>query len=295
MKEYIYYPGCSLKGGGKHYEESLLPVFKEIGMKLEELDDWNCCGATAYFSVDEFMAAAICGRNLSLAEQVEKNILAPCAGCFLTMKKSNNFLTSGHDKANKILDDLKNNGCEYKGTVDVIHPLEVLVKDIGLDKIREAVKTKLTGLKVACYYGCQVVRPYTDLDDPDYPVLMDQLMEAIGAEPVEYSAKTRCCGGSLGGTIGEVGTGLNYILLKEAKRKGADVIVTLCPLCQFNLELLQDKIVKKYNEDVRMPILYFTQLMGLAMGIPKEDLGFNRSVISLDQMWAKLRNGGSNE
>lgn len=295
MKEYIYYPGCSLKGGGKHYEESLLPVFKEIGMKLEELDDWNCCGATAYFSVDEFMAAAICGRNLSLAEQVKKNILAPCAGCFLTMKKSNNFLTSGHDKANKILDDLKNNGCEYKGTVDVIHPLEVLVKDIGLDKIREAVKTKLTGLKVACYYGCQVVRPYTDLDDPDYPVLMDQLMEAIGAEPVEYSAKTRCCGGSLGGTIGEVGTGLNYILLKEAKRKGADVIVTLCPLCQFNLELLQDKIVKKYNEDVRMPILYFTQLMGLAMGIPKEDLGFNRSVISLDQMWAKLRNGGSNE
>jgi heterodisulfide reductase subunit B len=245
--------------------------------------------------VDEFMAAAICGRNLSLAEQVKKNILAPCAGCFLTMKKSNNFLTSGHDKANKILDDLKNNGCEYKGTVDVIHPLEVLVKDIGLDKIREAVKTKLTGLKVACYYGCQVVRPYTDLDDPDYPVLMDQLMEAIGAEPVEYSAKTRCCGGSLGGTIGEVGTGLNYILLKEAKRKGADVIVTLCPLCQFNLELLQDKIVKKYNEDVRMPILYFTQLMGLAMGIPKEDLGFNRSVISLDQMWAKLRNGGSNE
>jgi heterodisulfide reductase subunit B len=294
MKDYIYYPGCSLKTGGKHYEESLLPVFKEIGLKLEELDDWNCCGATAYFSVDEFMAAAICGRNLSLAEQTEKkNILAPCAGCFLTMKKSNKFLTSGHENAKKILTDLKNNGCEYKGTVSVVHPLEALVKDIGLDKIRETVKTKLTGLKVACYYGCQVVRPYTDLDDPDYPVLMDQLMEAIGAEPVDYSAKTRCCGGSLGGTIDEVGTGLNYILLKEAKQKGADVIVVVCPLCQFNMELIQDKIVKKYKEDIRIPILYFTQLIGLAMGIPKEDLGFNRSVISLDNMWAKLRNGGS--
>jgi len=292
MRDFIYYPGCSLKAGGKHYEESLLPVFKAIGMPLEEMEDWNCCGATAYFSVDEFMAAAICGRNLSIAEKEKKNVLAPCAGCFLTMKKSNTFLKSGHEKAKKILNDLTSVDAEYKGTVDVVHPLEVLVKDIGLDKIRELVQTKLTGLKVACYYGCQVVRPYTELDDPDYPTIMDDLMEAIGAEPVDYSAKTRCCGGSLGGTIEKVGVDLNYVLLKEAKKKGADVIVTLCPLCQFNLELPQSKVVAKYKDDVRIPILYFTQLMGLAFGIPKEDLGFNRSVISLDKMWAKLRNGG---
>lgn len=292
MREYIYYPGCSVKAGGKHYEESLLALFKEIGMPLVEMDDWNCCGATAYFSVDEFMAAAICGRNLSIAEQTGKNVLTPCAGCYLTMKKSNTFLTSGHEKAKKILNDLKNNGAEYKGSIDVVHPLEVLAKDIGLDKIKELVRTKLTGLKVACYYGCQIVRPYTDFDDPDYPTMMDDLMAAIGTEPVDYSAKTRCCGGSLGGTIEKVGVDLNYVLLKEAHRKGADVIVTLCPLCQFNLELPQDKIVKKYKEDVRMPILYFTQLMGLALDIPKEDLGFKRSVISLDKMWAKLRNGG---
>jgi len=293
MREFIYYPGCSLKAGGKHYEESLLPVFKEIGMTLEELDDWNCCGATAYFSVDEFMAAAICGRNLSIAEHEGKNILAPCAGCYLTMKKSNSFLTSGHEKAKKILNDLKNNGCEYKGKIDVIHPLEVLTEDIGLDKIRGMVKTKLSGLKVACYYGCQVVRPYTDFDDPDYPTKMDDLMAAVGATPVDYSAKTRCCGGSLAGTLEDVGTSLNYILLKEAKKKGADVIVTLCPLCQFNLEIPQSKIVAKYKDDVRMPILYFTQLVGLALGISKEDLGFSRSISSLDKMWAKLRNGGS--
>jgi len=292
MRDFIYYPGCSLKAGGKHYEESLLPVFKAIGMPLEEMDDWNCCGATAYFSVDEFMAAAICGRNLSIAEKEKKNVLAPCAGCFLTMKKSNTFLKSGHEKAKKILNDLKSVDAEYKGSIDVVHPLEVLVKDIGLDKIRELVQTKLTGLKVACYYGCQVVRPYTDLDDPDYPTIMDDLMAAIGAEPVDYAAKTRCCGGSLGGTIEKVGVDLNYVLLKEAKKKGADVIVTLCPLCQFNLELPQSKVVAKYKDDVRIPILYFTQLMGLAFGIPKEDLGFNRSVISLDKMWAKLSNGG---
>jgi heterodisulfide reductase subunit B len=295
MKEYVYYPGCSLKAGSKHYEESLLPVFKEIGMPLEELEDWNCCGATAYFSVDDTMAAAICGRNLSFAEKTGKDILAPCAGCFLTMKKSNHFLNSGHEKALKILDDLKAVDCEYKGTVNVVHPLEVLTKDIGLEKIREKVNNPLSGLKVASYYGCQLVRPYTDFDDPDYPVSLDNLLEAIGAESVDYSAKTRCCGGSLAGILEDIGLGLNHVLLKEAKRKEADVIVTICPLCQFNLEITQNKIVKKFKEDIKTPILYFSQLMGLALGIPKEDLGFSRSIISLKAIWEKLGNGGTNE
>lgn len=292
MNDYIYYPGCSLKGGSRHYEESLLPVFKGIGMELQEMDDWNCCGATAYFSVDDTMAAAICGRNLSLAEQTGKDIMAPCAGCFLTLKKSNELLKGQSDIAKKIRTELKNSGCEYKGTRDVKHPLQVITDDIGLKSIKARVRTKLTGLKVACYYGCQLVRPYTEIDDPDYPVILDNLMEAIGAEPVNYSAKTRCCGGSLTGTIESVGLRLNYILLKEAKIKGADVITTICPLCQFNLEILQGKMLKEYKEDVRMPVLYFSQLMGLALDIPKEDLGFNRSIISLDKMWAKLRNGG---
>lgn len=292
MSEYIYYPGCSLKGGSKHYEESLLPVFKEIGMEIEEMEDWNCCGATAYFSVDDNMAAAICGRNLSLAEKTGKDILAPCAGCYLTLKKNNHLLKNGGKKAQKILNELKNSGCEYSGKIDVKHPLEVFVNDIGLEKIKEKVKNPLKGLKVASYIGCQLVRPYTDFDDPDYPVSLDNLLKAVGAEPVNYSAKTRCCGGSLTGTIEEVGLRLNFILLKEAKIKGADVIATVCPLCQFNLEITQAKAVKKYKEDVKMPVLYFSQLMGLALGIPKEDLGFSRSIISLKPMWEKIGNGG---
>ena len=290
---YLYYPGCSLKSGSKHYEESLLPVFKAIGVPLHELDDWNCCGATAYFSVDSDMAEAICGRNLSIAEKDQRDIMAPCAGCYLTMKKSNNFLISGHAKAKKILQDLKKVGCEYKGTVDVIHPVEVLTKDVGLEALKAKVTRPLTGLKVASYYGCQLVRPYTDFDDPDYPTSMDAIMEAMGAEAVDYPVKSRCCGGSLAGVMEDVSLGLVYPLLKEAKRQGADVIVTLCPLCQFNLEINQGKIVKKFGEDVRMPILYFTQVMGLALGIAKEDLGLSRSIISLDGMWAKLSNGGA--
>ncbi len=295
MNHYTYYPGCSLKGGSRHYEESLLPVFKEIGMELEELEDWNCCGATAYFSIDDTMAAAICGRNLSLAEKVGKDIIAPCAGCYLTLKKSNAFLTSERIKAQKIMEDLRKKGCEYNGKVEVKHPLEVLTKEIGLETIKKKVKNPLKGLKVAGYIGCQLVRPYTDFDDPDYPVSLDNLMKAIGAEPVDYSAKTKCCGGSLTGTIEDVGLRLNYILLKEAKIKGADVIATVCPLCQFNLEITQRKMVKKYKDSVKMPVLYFSQMMGLALGIPKEDLGFSRSIISLKSMWEKLGNGGTNE
>ncbi len=221
MTDYAYYPGCSLKGNARHYEQSILPVFTAVGLPLEELDDWNCCGATAYFSVNDMVAAAICGRNLSLAEKSGRNILAPCAGCFLTLKKSNAFLASGEPLAAKILNDLKKAGCEYRGTVKVRHPLDVLVTDIGPQALRARVKRPLTGLKVACYYGCQLVRPYTDLDDPDYPMMLDVLMEAAGATAVDFAAKTRCCGGSLTGTIEDVGLRLNYILLKEAKRKGA--------------------------------------------------------------------------
>jgi heterodisulfide reductase subunit B len=293
MKEYAYYPGCSLKSSSKHYEESLLPVFKAVGVPLIELDDWNCCGATAYFSVDEAMSEAICGRNLSIAEKDGRDIIAPCAGCYLTMKKSNAFLGAGHAKAQKVLAELKNAGCEYKGTVNVIHPVEVLTRDVGLEALKAKVTNPLTGLKVASYYGCQLVRPYTDFDDPDYPTSMDALMEAMGAEAVDYPVKTRCCGGSLAGIMQDVGLSLNHLLLKEAKRQGADVIVTLCPLCQLNLEINQNKIVKKYKEDVKLPILYFTQLMGLALGVAKEDLGFSRSIIPLDAMWAKLANGGA--
>jgi heterodisulfide reductase subunit B len=292
MKEYAYYPGCSLKGNAKHYEESILPVFRELGFALEELEDWNCCGATAYFAIDDRMAAAICGRNLALAEKEGKNIFAPCAGCYLTLRKSNQYLTNGSEEAKKILAILKEADCEYHGQVEVKHPLEVLIQDVGLKTIQSKFQNPLVGLKVACYYGCQLVRPYTEFDDPDYPVTLDQVMEVIGATPIDYSAKTKCCGGSLTGTIEEVGTQLNYILLKEAKRKGADVIATICPLCQFNLEIIQDKVARTFKEKFDIPILYFSQLMGLAFGLNKYELGFKRSIISLSPLWKKIQRGG---
>jgi len=294
MKEYIYYPGCSAKTNAKHYEESILPVFKILGMELEELPDWNCCGATASMSVDDKKAAAINGRNLSIAEKAGKDIIAPCAACYLSLKKANNFLKEGSEESEKILSQLKKLGLEYKGNTKVKHPIEVLSKEIGIDRIKEKVQQELKGLKVASYYGCQVVRPFKEFDDVDYPQSMDILLQALGVETVDFTAKTKCCGGALSANLEELGARLNYIIIKEAKKKGADAIVTLCPLCLFNLEIMQSKIKKTYKEDFKMPILFFSQLMGLAFGLSREEMGFSRSLIQTKQIWDKIETGGIN-
>ncbi|MBD3413132.1 MAG: disulfide reductase [Candidatus Aminicenantes bacterium] len=294
MKEYIYYPGCSVKTNAKHYEESVLPVFKILGMELQELPDWNCCGATASMSVDEEKAAAINGRLLSIAEKAQKDIIAPCAACYLSLKKANQFLKENSEDSEKILKEMKKLDLEYKGTVQVKHPVEVLLKEIGVDVIKEKVQQKLNGIKIASYYGCQVVRPFEDFDDMDYPESMDMLVQSLGVETVDFTAKTKCCGGALTANLEELGARLNYIILKEAQKKGADAIVTLCPLCLFNLEVTQDNISKIYDEDFKMPILFFSQLMGLAFGLPKEELGFSRSLIPTKQIWNKIEIGGTN-
>ncbi len=293
MNGYAYYPGCSLKENSRSYEQSLLPVFKEIGVPLEELNDWNCCGATAYFSVDEMMAAAVSGRNLSLAEKSGRDILAPCAGCYLTLKKSNVFLASGQPKAEKILGDLKSAGCEYHGTVKVKHPLEVLVREIGLDALRAKIRRPLTNLKVACYYGCQLVRPFTDVDDADYPMILDDLMAAAGATAVDFAAKTRCCGGSLTGTIEEVGLRLNYILLKEAKRRGRGLHRHHLPALpiQPGNHPAQDRPPIQGGSDSAHPLLQPGP--GAGPGPLEKTLGFSRSIIPLDGFRAKLGNGGA--
>jgi heterodisulfide reductase subunit B len=284
--EYTYYPGCSLKGTGKHYEESILPVFKELGIELYELEDWNCCGATAYMSVDEMSAFALASRNLSLAEKAGRDIMAPCSACYLVLKKTKDYIKEYSEIGRKVHKALAAAGLQFNDTIEVKHPLQVLVGDFGLDALRSKIKTELEGYKVAPYYGCQIVRPYKDFDDSMYPTSMDRLLETLGAEVVDYHLKTRCCGGSLTGTIEEIGLRLNYILLNEAQKRGANCIATVCPLCQFNLECYQDKINSEYGCHISMPILYLPQLIGLALDIPREQLGFNRSLVDLEPLLA---------
>jgi heterodisulfide reductase subunit B2 len=281
---YTYFPGCSLKGLGKAYEESLLSVFDKLNIKMTEIDDWNCCGATSYNSMDELKAFGLSARNLALAEKQLNgdssiDIIAPCAACYLVLNKTQHYLKEYPEIGKKIHGALNEAGLSYSGLTNVRHPLDILINDIGLDKIKAQVKQPLKGLKVACYYGCQIVRPYSTFDNQSDPMTMDQLMKAMGAEVIDWPLKTRCCGGSLTGTVQEVGVRLSYILVKEAQKRGADVIATACPLCQLNLECYQDKMRSWYNDSINFPVAYFTQLMGLAFGIEGKKLGMQRLFI----------------
>ncbi len=278
--KYAYFPGCSLKGTGKAYEESLLEVLRALGVEVQELTDWNCCGATAYMAVDEMKAFTLASRNLAIAERQGDELMAPCAACYLVLMKTQHYVQEYPKVREAVHRGLGAIGLRYDGKVKVRHPLDIFVNDVGLDAVKARVKQPLKGLKVATYYGCQVVRPYATFDAQDYPVTMDRILEAVGAEMVHYPLKTKCCGGSLTGTVTEVGARLGHILRAEAKRQGADILSTACPLCQFNLDAYQDKRAGQWYEPVKMPVVYFTQLMGLAFGIPAGKLGLGRNIVS---------------
>jgi heterodisulfide reductase subunit B2 len=278
--KYISFPGCSLRSTGRAYEESIVAVFKALEIEYEELKDWNCCGATSYVSIDETDAFALAARNLALAElQVADgpiNLIAPCSACYLVLSKTERYLEDYPDVSANINAKLNKAGLHYNGRVDVRHPLDILINDYGLENISQRVKYSLKGLKVACYYGCQVVRPFPKFDHSHYPVTMDKLVQALGAEPVDWPLKTRCCGGSLTGTTQEAGLRLNRLLLKEAQKRGADLLLTCCPLCQHNLECYQERINRIYSEEINLPVAYFTQLVGIALGLSEKELGMQR-------------------
>jgi heterodisulfide reductase subunit B len=278
--KYFYYPGCSLKGMGKSYEESLLKVCTKINLQMEEIEDWNCCGSTPYLGIDELKSMALACRNMAIAEKKGgTDIIAPCSACYLILNKTNHTLKDYPDLKEKIGEALKEIGMAYSGNLKIRHPLDVFVNDGWMEKIGASIKKPLKDLKIACYYGCQLTRPYSEFDDQINPQTMDKLIELTGAQIVDYPLKTKCCGGIITGNMTETSLELIYILLKEAKKRGADIIATPCPLCQFNLDAYQDKIEKKY-EKMDIPVLYFTQIIGLAMGFSKEVLGINRCLTS---------------
>lgn len=276
---YAYFPGCSLKGTGRAYEESLLALFRSLDIKLHELDDWNCCGATSYMSVDEESAFALSARNLALAQKSgDHQLMAPCAACYLVLRKTQDYVARYPEIRDHVTAKLKKANLPLADKVVTRHPLEILYTDVGLERIRAKVVRKWTGGPIACYYGCQAVRPYSEVDSAHNPNRMDELLAAAGIPTVDWPLKTKCCGGSLTGTIPTVGVRLNFILIKEALRKGAKAIVTLCPLCQFNLDAYQSQMRTETDEKLDFPIFFFTQLLAWALGADAEALGIRRSI-----------------
>ncbi|MDJ0664483.1 MAG: CoB--CoM heterodisulfide reductase iron-sulfur subunit B family protein [Acidimicrobiia bacterium] len=299
MTAYDYYPGCSLKGTGKPYEESLLAVFEALDVGLDELDDWNCCGATAYMAVDEKKAVALASRNLALAEQSGKDLVAPCNACWLVLNKTSRYLDEDQDLNDLICSaiagtcpSISGNGkgasFEFSGNVSVRHPLDVLYNDVGVEALENAVTNPLSGLRVAPYYGCQIVRPMSPFDDQHDPMTMDHLLAAAGCDVAsDYPFKTRCCGASQMMTMPDVGIDLVSLLLEDAVSRDIDVIAVACPLCQFNLEGYQPRVSKRIKAETKIPILYFTQLLGLALGLDKKALGIKRSFVPVEPVLAR--------
>ncbi len=272
--KYAYYPGCSLGATALPYSMSLQEIARVLDMDMPELEDWNCCGSTVYQALDEASSLTLAGRNLALAEQNgSDDLVTPCAACFAVMGKTSHTLATEPELGSQVGEALGEAGLSYAGKVGVRHLLDVLVNDVGLDAIRAKVTHPLTDLKVVCYYGCLLTRPpaVTGAAHPEYPMLMDRLVEALGAEALDWSSKTDCCGAALAVSRPDLVGKLSGRIMDNAAEVGATMIVAACPLCQTNLDMTREE-----GDDESMPVVYFTELMGTAFGLTPKDLGLTR-------------------
>ena len=277
--KYAFFPGCVLEAAAKEAHTATVRVAKELGIELVEIPGWTCCGASHVQDVDELTAAAINARNIALAEQMELTVLTVCNTCTLMLRKSKHALDNGlKDKVNDIISKV---GFEYQGTSEVTHLLWALIRDYGLDRLQEKVVRPLKGLKVAGYYGCHILRPPQIMNFEDYakPYSLDALIEALGAESVDFDAKLKCCGfhavfpaqDSVHKMTGESNL--------SAIQAGADCMVTPCPLCQMQLDMYQPEGKAAVKTDKDIPVLHLAQLIGLALGISPAELGMNRHIV----------------
>jgi heterodisulfide reductase subunit B len=277
-----YYPGCTLKTTAKNFEDSAIAVFKALDMELKELSRWNCCGTVYSLAADDLMHHLAPIRNLiRVKEEGEERVVTLCSMCYNTLKRSNLRIKQNEDERQKINDFMDREEVKYEGDVEVLHGLEILKGEIGFERVGQAVKRPLEGLKVAPYYGCLLLRPDgIGIDDPEDPRILEDLIRALGAEPVDFPYRNECCGAYH--TVNEVDIVVDkaYAILDYATSMGADMIVTSCPLCEFNLDARQKDVKKKYPGFAELPALYFTQLMAVAFGLPTEVCRFDLNYVS---------------
>lgn len=270
--KYLYYPGCSLEGTALEYNASTQAFMKALEVDLLELENWTCCGASAAEAVSHLLSLALPAYNLAIAEEMDgtKEILVPCSACYLNLKKAEEKSRKNPELLDKINTILKEKKLYFHGRARARHLLDIVANDVGPAKIVSRVKNPFLDLTIAPYYGCQCLRPYAVFDDPEEPRSMEPAIEAVGAKIHPWNMGSKCCGASHMTTKPEVALELVTSILKAAR--GADAIVTVCPMCQMNLEAYQKKISEKSKEDMRMTTLYLPQFLGLAMGLSEKDL-----------------------
>jgi heterodisulfide reductase subunit B len=277
--KYAYYPGCSLHASAKEYDISTKGLFSALKIGLKEVPGWFCCGATPAHNVDELLSLSLCAKNLALAEEVEGDVAVACAACFSRLKTAQHELGANDIKRKQVEKAI--DGPFPKGK-KVKHLLQILDGDYGLEGLVAAVKKPLDGLKVACYYGCLLTRPpgVPQIDDAEAPTIMERVIETTGAETVSWSHRLECCGASF--TLSRPGVILKLTgdILDSAKAAGADCLMVACPLCQGNLDLRQQEVEKARGRRYDLPVLYLTQLIGLAVGVPAARLGLDGLLVS---------------
>jgi len=276
---YAFFPGCSLDSTAREFRASAEAVCERLGIELEEIPGWTCCGSSPGHASNATLAVALPVVNLLKAVPMGCDVVTTCAACYSRLRAANHEMTHESELRERV-DEVT--GTAYRGTVRVRHLVDVLVNDLGLDLIRDYVERPLGRLRVACYYGCLLTRPpkVVAFDDPEHPTTLDRLMAAVGAEPVEWPAKTECCGAGLSLTSPAVMRQLAFKVLEMAARARADCVAVACPLCQSNLDLRQRESVRAVDSDLSLPVLYFTQLLGLALGLEPKALGLSRLVVS---------------
>ncbi len=278
-----YYPGCSLHSTGIEYDISTRKVCDVIGIELAEVKDWICCGSSPAHQCDELMSMALPVKNLALTVQTGnfKEVCVPCASCYSRLKFTQDKMADMNLRQNveQII------GAEYPEDIRVLHMLDVMVEKVGIDAIKEKVVKSLNGAKTACYYGCLMTRPpkITGKQQFENPTDMELVMEALGAEPVDWNMKTFCCGASFALTETEVVLELTRRILDDAVSTGAQAVSVGCPLCHANLDGRQEQINKKFGTNFNIPIFYFTELIGLAFGIEAKELGIHRHLTEVEE------------
>lgn len=290
MKKITYFPGCSAHGTSEEFEKTVRMVMQRLGVQLEDIPDWNCCGATSAHTMSESLAYALPLRNLVLAEKLNNTTMAiPCASCYQRMKVTKVHMDENPELARQINATIVEEGT-YQGKVAIKSMLQYCYEDIGLEAIKAQVTKSLAGMKLACYYGCLLTRPktVTQFDSPEYPMSMDHIVEALGAKATDFDYKTECCGASFSISNSEVVLNLTGKILEMAKESGAHAIVVACPLCQSNLDMRQPGAEKHTGKKFDLPVFYFTQLMALAFGMPEKDLMFNKNIIPVEKALANI-------
>jgi heterodisulfide reductase subunit B len=285
---YAYYPGCSAESTARDMHQSTLAVAGALGIEMVEPKGWTCCGATAGHQTDRVLAASLPAANLIKVRDMGLDMVVNCAACYNRMKVANHEISTDSGIRKSVCDAI---GRDYDGSVKVRHFIEVLLEDVGLQTIGNAVKRSLNGLKLACYYGCLLVRPpkVMKFDDPENPTSLDKLVKTIGGGSIDWPYKTECCGGGLSLSRTDVVVNLTDSILSMAQSAGADCIAVSCPMCQVNLDLRQQDIKKQSGRDYQMPIVYITQLLGISFGISSRLLGFNKLMVSPSSVFEKVK------